>query len=83
LISYYPISIHHKNTTNLQFSLPQKGGGFENTGFAQFMASPGGRITRIAVGGGLIAWGASKGWSDGGAPLIIARATQWQSNCVE
>jgi hypothetical protein len=53
------------------YKIPVQKKGFENTGFAQFMATPAGRILRVGVGGGLIAWGASKGWSNGGAPLII------------
>jgi hypothetical protein len=44
---------------------------FEETGFAQFIASPAGRILRIVAGGVMIGAGASHGGT-GGTVLAIA-----------
>ncbi len=50
---------------------PAPADGFASSGFAQFMASPAGRILRVAAGAGMIAGGLSMD-SDGGTALAIA-----------
>lgn len=55
-------------TRSLTVAMP-----FEETAFAQFMASPAGRLTRIIAGAGLVAWGASEDGSTGTA-LVAAGA---------
>lgn len=47
---------------------------FEETKFAQFMASPAGRITRIVMGAGLMALGATQASAKNKASLITVGA---------
>lgn len=54
-------------TTPIVIQLRGRQKPFESTKFAHFMASPPGRILRVGIGGGLMTWGAVKGWNDGGA----------------
>ena len=44
---------------------------FAHTGFARFINSPAGRITRIVSGLGLIAWGYAQRAGTGGIVLIV------------
>lgn len=44
---------------------------FARTGFARFINSPTGRITRIVAGLGLIAWGYAQRAGTGGIVLIV------------
>jgi hypothetical protein len=44
---------------------------FAHTGFARFINSPAGRITRIVVGLGLTAWGYAQRAGTGGIVLIV------------
>jgi hypothetical protein len=44
---------------------------FAHTGFARFINSPAGRITRIVAGLGLIAWGYALRAGTGGIVLIV------------
>ena len=57
----------------LEPAVDQSDGGFETTGFAQFIASPAGRILRGVVGAGMIAGGVALG-DTGGAVLAVAGA---------
>lgn len=47
---------------------------FEQTGFAQFMASPAGRITRILLGLGLMTFGAAQNSARSKASLLAIGA---------
>lgn len=44
---------------------------FAHTGFARFINSPAGRITRIVAGLGLVAWGYAQHAGRGGIVLIV------------
>lgn len=58
---------------DLAATMPDAGNGFETTGFAQFIASPAGRILRGVVGAGMIAGGVAMG-DTGGTVLAVAGA---------
>ncbi|MCU0648870.1 MAG: hypothetical protein MUF00_12790 [Gemmatimonadaceae bacterium] len=56
---------------------PAATGGFERSGFAQFMASPAGRVTRVVAGVGMVVGGIAwrnDGSTTGGTTLAIAGA---------
>jgi hypothetical protein len=69
-----PVALTRMHVTGADVELPAPApvpAGFAGSGFAQFMASPAGRVLRVVAGAGMIAGGIAMD-SDGGTILAIA-----------
>lgn len=62
-----------ETSSDSEHPVPVPADGFGSSGFAQFMASPAGRILRVAAGAGMIAGGIAMD-SDGGTALAAVGA---------
>lgn len=68
---YVPGSVRAMPNADRPSPLNAPAGGFASSGFAQFMASPAGRVLRVVAGAGMIAGGISMDSNAGTALAVV------------